>query len=488
MADPSHLPPVGTQRITEIDKLLALLARPLSLLPESDLITLQQNLGVLTDATVPPEQRARVADILYARLSGAVTTLMPSLHQNQLAGPSATKRVVRCLQEALLACAESYRDLAEATLTTQTDLALWRSLRMLGLHLLLGDLIAAPVGLGVWNRLHGAWQTAEKFGVVDNAPIAGTTLRREYVASLLLGAAQPGSLSSRQIALVADYAHRFGATVRMTAVPLTADQNSLFWVDPARDFGPIALVRRSPPPAIAVVWLDCGRLATLASQQLEAIEGGATPKSLDLPEFAGTTAGRLTLRRMIDSWGAPARRRFPRRRQHYRVQLCIGLGNLVRLLREEEAELSNWMVVNESADGYAVMHIAGRSDGLNVGDLVGLRSESTPDWQICLVRWAVSESPVHVELGLQLFSQSGIAVRLTRPLEPPIDAVLLPEVPSVRAYQALAVEPGQLHEQQHGLTMHRRDGAETPSAIKTIAFAERSPRVAILSIAGDAAT
>ena len=52
-----------------------------------------------------------------------------------------------------------------------------------------------------------------------------------------------------------------------------------------------------------------------------------------LPGFAASPGGHGVLRRLATLWGHPAKRKFPRRRQSYRADLCSGLDRLWQLLR-----------------------------------------------------------------------------------------------------------------------------------------------------------
>ena len=79
----------------------------------------------------------------------------------------------------------------------------------------------------------------------------------------------------------------------------------------------------------------------------------------------------------------------------------------------QAGELTSWMVTNESPDGYALMHVTGKTNRVTPGDIVALRTENVADWQICIVRWALSENPEHLEIGLQV-----LATRATRQSSP----------------------------------------------------------------------
>jgi hypothetical protein len=64
-----------------------------------------------------------------------------------------------------------------------------------------------------------------------------------------------------------------------------------------------------------------------------------------------------------------------------------------------------------------------------------------------VIRWAISENPEHVELGLQLIASRAIAARIVQPYElstTPIEALILPEAPPLRPLESLVVASGVL--------------------------------------------
>ena len=103
------------------------------------------------------------------------------------------------------------------------------------------------------------------------------------------------------------------------------------------------------------------------------------------------------------------------------------------------------MVTNESPDGYSLMHMSGPTSHLRVGDMVavqptGERAEQVPNWHVGIVRWAISENPEHIELGMQQLASHAIAAEVIRPLELEagnLSALILPETPPLRELPAL---------------------------------------------------
>ncbi len=82
------------------------------------------------------------------------------------------------------------------------------------------------------------------------------------------------------------------------------------------------------------------------------------------------------------------------------------------------------MVINESPDGYALMHIHGPKDAISVNNLVAIELPSgnnlpAPNPAIAIIRWVLSENPEHLEIGLQVLATQGFAVNVVLTGETP---------------------------------------------------------------------
>lgn len=108
--------------------------------------------------------------------------------------------------------------------------------------------------------------------------------------------------------------------------------------------------------------------------------------------------------------------------------------------------MTEWMVLNESPTGYAVMHVAGTVEGLVPGSVIALRPAPDKPWNICVVRWMKSENPEHIELGLELVSPAARSVQLMfrngDPAQQPTPGLLLPAIPALRENPALLAPSG----------------------------------------------
>ena len=427
------------------------------------LAPLQRHLAVLRSSQPATTQHTLALERLYTRSIAALATLTPALTDVSLPLPRKTRQLVRSMQDLLQVLTE---DLL-ATLNTSSeqmlrgprqtqDITLWRSLDALAQHLLISDLAASPAGVGIWRQLHQAYDTALRLQIADSQPEgAPCRLRDVYFSAALLGCAQPASFTSSEVDFVATYLKSFAELV-----DLDLGTTARFWIDPTRDAPPIACARKPPPPETPARQFSCDRIAALLKQQLSALEAGNTPEQLKLPDFSATPAGRGVMRRLVTYWGEPGKRRFPRRRQNYRAALCAGLDSLWHLFQEGEAaaiETSSWMITNESPDGYATMHVSGKTGSLSVGDVVALRTESGENWQICICRWALSENQEHLELGLQILATRAVPALLALPAASEgrkrLPVLILPKIKVLRPTEMLVVPSGALDEQSRNLIL-----------------------------------
>ena len=437
------------------------LAAPPPIHPADELLPLRTHLAALREVPAPAHQRAGALEQLYTRSISVVDQLIPIFKNVTLPVPRKTRHIIRSMQDLLQTLAEdmlaSQGKLDEHLirgLRQAQYLTLWRSLHALAQHLLISDMVASPPSAGIWLQLHRVFATANRAELADSRPVGElSSLRQVYYAALLLGCAQPASFTSHEIAFIADYLKRYAD--RAEQIPEAGpDSHGAFWINSLQDTPPFACSRKTAPSDPDVYLFSCDKLATLLDRQLAALEAGSTAQQTNLPEFAGSPAGQGVLRRLANYWGRPGKRRFPRRRQNYRAIMCSGLDSLWHLFQDDqtsENDVSNWMITNESPDGYTIMHVSGKTGKLQVGDIAAIRTEAGKVWQICLVRWALSENPEHLELGLQILASRAVpAVLALTPetgntdINALLPVLILPEIPALRPSQTLIAPAGTL--------------------------------------------
>lgn len=420
---------------------------------------LHKHLLLLRDAPIPTGQRLKILDLMFKEAERIVAAELPNLLEAGLPISRKIRQRVRVIQDLLETLSQEYFNTLSELFDPQgmpssrpAQTTLLFITRCLAWHIRISHQIAAPNNLGLWQKIHAVFRTARRLGVHDTAGARGApTVQQLYACTLLSAIAQPASFCARELEFIAGYVENCIQPVDILDIP-PMDCSGIFWVDLDRDFPAHALVRRSPPADLPILYFACDPAARRSGELLAALEQGALAASLGLPDFADTHAGRGVLRRLQLLWGHPAKRKFPRRRQSYRVSLCSGLDQLWTLIRDpnKRHQISEWMVTNESPDGYSLMHMSGQTDNARVGDIVavqaiGERAELKPLWHVCIIRWAISENPEHVELGLQQLASHVIAAELARPLEldsKHISALILPEMPPLRPHLGIVVQTG----------------------------------------------
>ena len=468
--------------------------------PEDDLAPLSAHLVALRLSHTPPQQRAMHLGQLYCRSIAILNALRPGFADVSLPLPQNIRGTTRRLQELL-------RSLAEDMLATPNimDGHLIRGLRelqatllhssayALSQHLLLSNLIASPAETGIWPLLHKTYATARRLKVTSIAPEgSSSTLQAVYHSALLLGCAQPASLTSRELEFLASCLEQAADQIEL-AQDIPTELRAAFWINPTADVAAFPCARKAPPPGREIDYFSCAKLARLFTKQLDALEAGQTPRYLKLPDFAGTPAGHGVLHRLVAYWGNPGKRRFPRRRQNHRALLCAGLDNLWCLLQgrdEAEAETSSWMITNESPEGYSVMHVSGKPVRMSVGEVAAIRTEVESDWKICVVRWVLSESQVHFELGLQILATNAVPAFLARSSKSNtpggLSVLILPKIPSIRGSEMMVVPSGALENGNQDHVLVFEQGNIAIREVRSTHVNEQNSQVEIFSITPDA--
>lgn len=269
-----------------------------------------------------------------------------------------------------------------------------------------------------------------------------------YGRLLALGCASPEHLSAQEIGDTVDWLDATEIPILLhDSRPREADE-SWFWIERKQDRGPQQFARRPPPGRPGVMVFS---LAPLASHAL-----ARATQLAPLPEEADSGGGEAAsfaalLRRIACQFSGSHRRRLTRRASNYPVTVCTGLPDIRRLIDPAGTAppgLSEWMVINESAGGFAITHLSGFIEGIVSGGVVALRAETDESWTICLVRWSRSDNSEHVELGLEILSTGAQAVDIAfrsgaanapRTLH---QALLLPALPALRPKFAILAPAG----------------------------------------------
>lgn len=481
----------------ELRTILESLTRPWTRHVTEDLFALRRHLRTLQASDGPPALRADVLDTLYRRSNAVVTQAAATLEDIALPLARKTRELVRNMQDLLEALVQALQATPDETAQAATPppthtLLAWRTINALAQHLSISHLVAAPAGTGIWRQIHQAWSNALSQQAASYVPEGEVdSVQHIYLSALLLGCAQPDSFTAREITFLAAYLQRFAHCVEPPSETVPGNA-SCFWIDLQRDSPAAPCTRKPAPPEATIRYLDCEPIANLLNKQIDELNSGVTPQQINLPDFAGTPAGRGVMTRLAGHWGNPGKRRFPHRRRNHRAEICSGLHRLWLLFQMGEPnkpEVSTWMITNQSPDGYAIMHIGGKTGKVAVGDITAIRSESENGWQVCLVRWALSENPEHLEMGLQILSPEAIPAIITLPAEQDISerlpVLLLPAIPALGSSEVLVTTSGALNNRgkKHVLIVDREN--LKVREIRTTLVEEQTSSVEVFAIETD---
>ncbi len=338
-------------------------------------------------------------------------------------------------------------------LARRLHLPLTRALQMLARRMVLAHRIYAPPPPAVWLEMHELFSMArhhriEKLSLsgANDSPLA------VYREALALSFASPPKLMQGELDLILDFLALNGdLAVFIDTVPQDP-VDGLFVVQQGRDAPGVPWGKRAARSEGTALGpdelvLNTSRLADRAMQLAELAP--AAPE-----QFNSRPPSPELLRRLVRHWTACASRQYSRLRRHARVDLCVGLHGVWRFLRQSDdganVQTSEWMVKNESPGGFALMHVSGPIESVKVGEVLGLRSRDSDRVHICVVRWVLSDSPEHVELGLEELSPNAKPVSIARlatsggiasSIEP---GLLLPEIPALNRAATILTMPGRL--------------------------------------------
>jgi hypothetical protein len=414
-----------------LDSALAWLAQPPAEDPLRDLVPLRSHLAAVDDMGVAPLQLLRILELFQPRVNAVNTVLKPLLRDAALPVDRRLRTIAQGLLDVHGRIAAAYSTVMHQadgkrlqTLhrnpTSLCALALGNLLHQMEVALL----VSAPPPPDMWRQAQAIYHWTMAAVPHDSTlPEGANAVLRQLQTMLALAAAQPESFTPVEIDFLLAYLREHAGQLELAdALPTTGSKKTWYWVNAERDQGPCAVARRIPPETGANVCFSCRELGLAALEQIERLEAGEPPQALGLEERAADPAVRQALHRAASRWVLPPKRHMARRGSAGRVQVCTDLPALWRHQRGATSAVANavgitstnWMMLNESAGGLAIMHVSGDIHGIAAGSALAVQPADDQPWGLCLVRWARSDNPEHLELGLELLAPAAEAVRLVR--------------------------------------------------------------------------
>jgi hypothetical protein len=452
---------------------------------------LLRHLQTLRTSPIPETQRSKLLDIFYYHTECIVQAAFSELQGINLPGSRHLRQRVRSTQQLLEALTQDLLSPA----SPPSAKTLKRVMQCLAWNLRISHLLAAHPPAGLWLQLHSTLLSAQQLSIAGQLISAGQRSPQNiYLQTLLTAIAQPASFNSPELEFISEFLEHAEHKIQLLEAS-PADCRGVFWIDPKTDFPAHAMVRRSPPVDSKVWFFSCKEFAQEINEKLKALQKGSKASTLKLPEYANSAAGQSVLQRISRQWGTPGKRKFQRRRQSYRALLCSGMEHLWQLFQypEKQPEVSEWMVTNESPDGYAIMHVAGPSGRVQIGEIVAIQvstehSSAASNWPVCLVRWVVSENPEHLEFGLQVIATEALSTRIVQTgkiAAGMTSALLLPEKPPLRASTAVVVKNGALQRDCGKLIALLEKGNLAIRELRPVRQEEETSRIEILNVEPD---
>ena len=446
-----------------LQRALAWLEAPAASDPLDDIEPLRHVLTMLSEEEMTWQQLFEILERFKLRAKALNQSLKPMLRSASLPIDAGIRAVADALLDMHGMLAEGYLRAANeaepadpALIETDVPLLCTYALLNLARQFEVSLMVAGPVPVGMWSRVQALYYLMRQPFAPDETLPGTTALADKLMKEMLaLAAAQPEGMTAPETSFLIQFLSRYAAEVDISET-LPEHEETWFWLKEGRDSAPMAIVRRAAPTGGRLLFYSCAELGQRARELIEKLVAGKSPDDLGLPQEAGLPEFIDVLKRAETRWGTPPKRQFPRRYRNYRVEVCTNFQLLWQLLHGETASdaepgqrpdaISDWMVFNESPEGYAMMHVAGPIAGLASGRAVGVRADPQEAWSICVVRWARSDNSEHVEVGLELVAPHAEAVHVaTRKAalgEGPAAALLLPPLPRLQRGEALLTSRG----------------------------------------------
>lgn len=301
-----------------------------------------------------------------------------------------------------------------------------------------------------------------------------SSIEQEYLRALLLFMAEPYHLRPGEITLTNDYIeHWYGLTdIQVVHNRQELDEHGLLVVELDRDQAPQFTGNApitSAPEHCRIIHtrrlLD--ELNKELAKRIEAQRGHHRP-------VIKKTISIGLLQRLIESWGHTRRRRYPRQQIFDKVNVTIGLHNthmqltyeqfitdsslakqhngfkkpkyesidikgvtneqtdvwstvyawaannqtdLPKAIPTEQDDIlayrvkqDNWTLLNESANGFALMSVEKQANKIQVGEIISMQRANSKVREIGVVRWLKAYGNTGVEMGGMLLAPSAIPI------------------------------------------------------------------------------
>jgi hypothetical protein len=483
----------------------------LSSLPPHDAVAaaaaLIERMTALNRADLQPRARLRALEMLRDHIEGLVPQLERKLANAAPPLGSALRQTAYLIEKLFKELAAGYsrailsvpRSWLSLGYRAQLHVPLVRAMDYHARRLSLAQQLYARSPGAVWAELHRLFLLAREWRIeavrIESPPRSALDV---YRTALLLAFAQPSKLTRADFARAQGYLAQHAELAEVLPAKPVTDPAGVFAIDPRRDKPGVAYAKRGDAGYDnGALLLVAGKLVERLEFQVRRLKDGIAPASLGLPEDASALAYQDLLQQLGVHWRGERAARSARAKFHPRVDAWIGLREVWRALRAElpqegaadtraaeaPARATEWIVLNESARGFALRHMSGAAPPVEVGEIIAIKPRDRGAIYVCLVRWIQSNNPEHLEVGLQQLAPIAVpavykASESDRAAAEPI--LYFPQLPAKRKSAAVAAAPDRLHTNVP-FSLRHRHGRLSLRAARLI---EKTPSVELIEVSG----
>jgi hypothetical protein len=422
--------------------------------------------------------RLRLLELYAPAIDNLVTELQPKFTLVALPLPEKSRQAATLARTLYIELAYGYKIVLLARVDkrlsfggAQLHLIIQRAIAALSKALCIFYKTYSPTPDGFWSEIHQLAELALQRNLHDQPVDGGKhSCSSTYKQILLLALANPYKLMQGEVERVNDYLAAHSNLAKLQPLQPTHGSFGLFLINLESDDPPKSVDQEGEINPRSHILLGTDALVSTLHEQVANLEAGRPPKQLKLPDTAKDPAYLNLMRRLLKDWSVVPHRKFKRLVNNNVMEICVGLRATGHFLAgtgaagetldfsgnqpaasgsaksiESQFLLSQWTVTNESAGGLGLKRDSGNNVQIRVGEIIGLRMQGNPQWNIGVVRRVMSSDPANVELGVQMLAPSGTAITIKAVVAGPKDtfqvALLLPEIRSLQQPATIVASP-----------------------------------------------
>lgn len=375
-----------------------------------------ENIGLLEGA-VKDHQRTLLRDYLS-------TPRQQKYHENQLW--TCASGFGKQLEAAYALCVRQYDSGFSGITSIRISLPviMARTLRALTLQLKWALFRYGPVEPRIWGTIAGLYRLAELRGVADGViPVypgepRKSTLQREFLKAVMLAASSPDRLLPIHQEIAERAIAHFAGAFRLSTRP----EGCTHCLDLALRQPPLRLFQEVQPTE-TLRYFGAGEALAGLDHLKAQISNGGIPEDFDLGGSYEPGLVAAVLERLAHTWSLPASVRGTERRQIAGNATAVpGLKELLSLFQPSGGEdldfgqqksAESWIVDNMSDGGYGAIIPPRTGEWVRVGALVGLKSETSQDWAVGVIRRITIDEHKQRRVGIQLLTKAAVPFALS---------------------------------------------------------------------------